>query len=179
VKINSIIDSNKDGVLSKQELQAFYTGASVRGMDYVVTFNVSEWTAEPSWSEALRQHPDFKKDEIETMVAEQITPGLWWTDKVATHARLPPDGVVYHYHPVTFVAWFNQQLVDSAALAKQSGAGKVDENDAREVPKGITDDRGGEGMLSIENTEEDPCNARLTLKELVEGFDAPECTVNK
>ena len=47
------------------------------------------------------------------------------------------------------------------------------------MPKGITDDRSGEGMLSVNETEEDPCNARLTLKELVEGYDAPECTVTK
>ena len=178
-EINVLIDSNRDGTLSKGELSAFYSGEGASGMHYMVTFNVSEWTADPSWSEALRQPKDFKHldaDEVEAMVAEQIAPGLWWDERVATHARLPPDGVVYHYHPVTFVSWFNQQLVEAAALAEQSGAGKVNIQDAREVPKGITDDRGGEGMLSIENTEEDPCNAKLTLKELAEGFDAPECT---
>jgi hypothetical protein len=148
-----------------------------------VTFNVSEWTPEPNWAEALKQSPDFKGKpggaDIDTLVAEQITQGLWWTDKVATHARLPPDGVVYHYHPITFVSWFNQQLVDAAVAAKAAGTNVVDERAAKEVPKGITDDRDGEGMLSFENTEEDPCNTRLTLKELVEGYDAPECTVQR
>lgn len=180
-KINGLIDSNKDNMLSKQELSAFYSGEGATGVHYKVTFNVSEWTPEPSWSEALRQPKDFKhlkKDDIDAMVAEQITPGLWWTENVALHARLPPDGVVYHYHPVTFVSWFNQQLVESAALAKQNTK-ELSEADAKEVPKGITDDRAGEGMLSVAETEEDPCNARLTLKELVEGYDAPECTVTR
>ena len=181
-KVNGLIDTNKDGMLKRPELSAFYSGEGAQGLHYKVTFNVSEWTAEPNWGEALRQPKDFKdlkKEDIEAMLAEQITPGLWWTEQVATHARLPPDGVVYHYHPVTFVSWFNQQLVESAALAKQNNVGVAKAEDAREVPKGITDDRGGEGMLSVSDTEEDPCNAKLTLKELVEGFDAPECTVSK
>ena len=53
------------------------------------------------------------------MVAEQITPGLWWDAAVATHCRLPKDGVVYHYHPVAFIAWFKNQLIDAAAQAAQ------------------------------------------------------------
>jgi len=181
-RINDIIDANKDGMLAKQELAAFYGGGSAAGTYYLVTFHVSEWTAEPSWADALRLPKDFKSlkpDEIDALVAEQITPGLWWNDRVANHARLPPDGVVYHYHPVSFVSWFNQQLVDAAALAKQSGAGQVNANDAREVPPGITDDLGdvdGTSMRSAAEVAEDPCNAKLTLKDLVEGFDAPECT---
>ena len=50
-------------------------------MHYLVTLHVSEWTAEPSWAEALRVPKDFKKfkpAEIDALVAEQITPGLWW-----------------------------------------------------------------------------------------------------
>jgi hypothetical protein len=178
-KINAIIDSNKDGKLDKQELSSYYTGASAEGMHYKVTFNVSEWTPEPSWAEALVQPKDFKnlkKADVEAMVAEQITPGLWWTEQVASHARLPPDGVVYHYHPVTFVSWFNRQLVESAALAKQSGVNDAKAEDAKEVPKGITDDRGGDGMISVVDEAEDPCNAKLTLKELALGYEAPECT---
>jgi hypothetical protein len=31
-------------------------------------------------------------------------------------------------------------------------------------------------MRSSTETTEDPCNEKLTLKELVLGFDAPECT---
>lgn len=180
-RINDILDTDKDGLLSRQELSTFYAGGSSAATRYLVTFHVSEWTRDPSWSEALRQPKDFKSlsaDDIQQMVAEQIEPGLWWDAAVAEHARLPADGVVYHYHPVSFVGWFNQQLVDAAAEAAAKGE-VVDINDAREVPPGVTDDLGdvdGSSMRSVDEVTEDPCNEKLTLKELVEGFDAPECT---
>jgi hypothetical protein len=172
------IDADHDGTLSRAELASFFAGGGGEPLHFVVTLHVSEWTAEPSWAEALRVPKDFQKlkpAEIDQLVAEQITPGLWWTDKVAAHCRLPIDGIVYHYHPVAFLAWFNQQLLDAAASA---GPGTIDVNDAREVPKGITDDFGdkdGTSMRSSANAAEDPCNAKLTLADLVQGFDAPEC----
>ncbi|MBA3538667.1 MAG: N-acetylmuramoyl-L-alanine amidase [Deltaproteobacteria bacterium] len=177
-EINDLIDGNKDGLLSRQELSAFYSGAGGAGTRYLVTLHVSEWAPEPRWSEALRVPKDFKglkPADIDAMVAEQITPNLWWTPEVAQHCRLPLDGVVHHYHPVSFVGWFNQELLDAAALAAGSGKDKIDINDAREVPPGITDDREGAGMLSASEVTEDPCNQKLTLQEMVLGFDAPEC----
>jgi hypothetical protein len=177
-QINSQIDGDKDGKLSKQELSQFYS-TNPAPMRYLVTLHVSEWTAEPSWSESLRVPKDFKKykpADIDQLVADQITPGLWWDGAVAAHCRLPSDGVVYHYNPITFLGWFNQQLLDAAA----SGAGTpaVNAADAKEVPKGITDDLGdkdGTTMRSSGDTADDPCNQKLGLQELVQGFDAPEC----
>ncbi len=177
-EINDNIDTDHDGTLSRSELSSFYSGGAGDQMHFFVTLHVSEWTAEPSWSEALRVPKDFKKlkpAEIDQLVADQITPGLWWNDKVAAHCRLPIDGIVYHYHPVTFLAWFNQQLLDAAASADKNTPNL---NEAREVPKGITDDFGdkdGTSMRSSANIAEDPCNAKLTLADLVQGFDAPEC----
>jgi N-acetylmuramoyl-L-alanine amidase len=178
-KINGPIDANKDGVLSRQELASFYSSGGGTQLRFVVTYHVSEWTAEPSWSEALVVPKDFKAmkpAEIEALVAEQITPGLWWDARVAAHCRLALDGVVYHYNPVSFLGWFNQQLLDAAA---QPGAGsQANVNDAREVPAGITDDFGdkaGTSMRSGVDVAEDPCNKQLGLQELVQGFDAPEC----
>jgi len=175
-QINDAIDQDKDGTLSRPELQQFYGSGNLDQARYFVTLHVSEWTAEPSWSDALRVPKDFKKykpAEIDAMVADQITPGLWWDARVASHCKLPHDGVVYHYHPIAFLGWFNQQLLDAAATA--GPAAKID--DAKEVPKGITDDFGdvnGSSMRSAADTSEDPCN-QLTLQELVQGFDAPEC----
>jgi hypothetical protein len=146
---------------------------------YTVVLHVSEWTAEPSWADALRVPKDFKKlkpAEIDQLVADQITPGLWWDSRVAAHARLPADGVVFHYHPVAFLAWFNQQLLDAKAANTSAGPS---ESDAQEVPKGITDDFGdinGSSMRSSADISEDPCNQKITLADLVQGFDAPECT---
>jgi len=176
-QINDIIDSDKDGMLSKQELGAFFSGGSVSQTHYLVTLHVSEWTADPSWADALRVPKDFKKfkpAEIDQLVSEQITPGLWWDARVAAHCKLPTDGVVFHYHPVSFLYWFNQELLDAAASAGPGAAVA----DAQEVPKGITDDYGdvsGETMRSASETIEDPCNQKLTLEDMVKGFDAPEC----
>lgn len=177
-RVNDIIDTDRDGLLSKSELTSFYGGGGAAQLHYLVTLHVSEWTAEPNWSEALRVPKDFKKfkpAEIDEMVAEQITPGLWWDARVAAHCKLPPDGVVFHYHPVSFLRWFNQELLDAAAAA---GPG-ANAADAQEVPKGITDDFGdttGESMRSAADISEDPCNQQLKLEDLVQGFDAPECT---
>jgi N-acetylmuramoyl-L-alanine amidase len=178
-QINDNIDADKDGTLSKQELSSFYSGGGGTQMRFLVTLHVSEWTGEPSWADALRVPKDFKKlkpAEIDALVAEQITPGLWWDARVAAHCRLPVDGVVYHYHPVSFLGWFNQQLLDAAASA---GPSAVNASDAQEVPKGITDDFGdvnGSSMRSSADISEDPCNQKITLQDLVQGFDAPECT---
>ncbi len=175
-RINDVIDTNKDGLLSREELKSFFTTGGGRQMYFLVTRHVSEWTADPPWAEALRQPKDFrdvKPSVIEQLVADQITPGLWWDDRVSTHAKLPPDGVVYHYHPISFVRWLNEALIDAAA---QAGPREIKEADAREVPPGITDDRNGGNMLSKDALSTvDECNEKLTLKELVQGYDAPEC----
>jgi hypothetical protein len=177
-QINDNIDDNKDGMLSRQELSEFYAAGEGTQFRFLVTLHVSEWTAEPSWADALRVPKDFKHlkpAEIDALVAEHIAPGLWWDARVAAHCRLPTDGVVYHYHPVSFLRWFNQQLLD-AALTAGPGANIAD---AQEVPKGITDDFGdvdGTSMRSSADISEDPCNQKLTLQDLVQGFDAPECT---
>lgn len=177
--INDPIDTDKNGILDKQELSQFYAGGSGTQFHYMVTLHVSEWTSEPSWSESLRIPKDFKKykaADIDQLVADQITPLLWWDSAVAAHCRLPSDGVVYHYHPVTFLSWFNQQLLDAAVQA--GGAPVVNAADAKEVPKGIVDDFGdklGTSMRSAAETADDPCNQKIGLQELVMGYDAPEC----
>ena len=179
-QIDDQIDANKDGILSKAELSTFYSSGGGQEMRFMVPLFVSEWTFEPSWAQELRVPKDFKKykpADIDDLVANQITPGLWWDANVATHCRLPPDGIVYHYHPIAFLAWFNQQLLDAAATSDPNA--KIDPSTAREVPKGISDDFGdkdGSTMRSSADVAEDPCNKKLLLNDLVQGFDAPECT---
>ncbi len=178
-EVDGIIDTDHDGMLSHQELVNFYSGGGGAQLHYMITLHVSEWTADPSWGDALRVPKDFKKlkpAEIDALVADQITPGLWWDAKTAAHCKLPVDGVVYHYHPISFVAWFNQQMVDAATA---SAGDKVDVKDAKGVPPGVTDDLGDKLGTTMRSTTtdvaEDPCNKNLTLKEMVLGYDAPEC----
>ena len=168
-EINSVIDQNKDGKLSRDELREFFANGS-DDLHRMVTLHVSEWTFEPDWSEALRVPKDFrdkKRAEIDAMVAEQITPGLWWNAKVANHCRLPQDGVVYHYHPVKFMTWFKSQLIEAAVIAQRTGH-KVDDNDVKKVPKTVTDDgdkAGDHSMRSAADIGDDPCNKNLTLEQ--------------
>jgi murein DD-endopeptidase MepM/ murein hydrolase activator NlpD len=173
------IDGNKDRLLSRSELTGFYGGGGGAQNRYMVVLHVSEWTAEPSWAEALRAAKDFKSmkpSDIDQLVADQIAPTLWW-DAVARHARLPPDGMVYHYNPIAFVSWVNAKINDASAAAATEKP--PDARDAKEVPPGVTDDLGdvdGSSMRSSTEHLEDPCNEKLGLKEMVEGFDTPECT---
>lgn len=173
-RVNELIDADKNGVLSPEELRSFFSsnGQAVR---YLVTRHYSEWSAEPSWNEALRQPKDFRAmsaADIDELVAQQITPGLWWDERVAAHCRLPVDAIVYHYHPISFVRWIHEKLIEAAA----SNTHKVDERQAGAVPDGITDDREGKGMYLATVAKVDPCNEKLTLKELAQGFDGPaEC----
>ncbi|HEU4728076.1 MAG TPA: peptidoglycan recognition family protein, partial [Kofleriaceae bacterium] len=164
-EINDLIDQNKDGMLSRKELAEFFTNGSGEQLRRMVTLHVSEWAFEPSWSEALKVPKDFKSSkksaEIDAMVADQITPGLWWDAAVATHCRLPKDAVVYHYHPIAFITWYKNQLIEAAALADKNRQA-LDDKDARKVPPSITDDRSGAAMLSTADITEDPCN-NLTL----------------
>lgn len=172
--INDPIDSNKDGLLSKQEIHGFYTGGNVDRTHFMVTQHVSEWHVEPSWNETLRASQDFRRykpAEIEALVSEQITPGLWLDPTVAAFCKLNSDGVMYHYHPVTFISWFNQQILDQA---QQSTGPQADARDAKGVPDGITDDRDGVGMRSESEVVADPCD-QMTLQDLVKGYDKVEC----
>ena len=111
-------------------------------------------------------------------MADQITPGLWWDATVAAHCRLPTDGVVHHYHPVAFIAWFKNQLIVATDDAIKKGTRVVNDKEARAVPSTITDDYhdfAGTSMRSSADITEDPCNKSLTLEQMVQGFDAPEC----
>lgn len=180
-EINDLIDQNKDGVLSRQELTQFFANGSGEQLRRMATLHVSEWTFEPSWAEALRVPKDFKVRkppdkpiDIDAMVADQLTPGLWWDAAVARHCRLPLDGVVYHYHPVAFITWYKNQLIEASAVADKNRK-QLDDKDAIKVPPTITDDRSGTAMKSTATITEDPCN-NLTLEQMVQGFDAPECT---
>lgn len=174
-EINNEIDLNRDHKLSREELSAFYGGGTSRP-DLRVVMHVSEWTAEPDWTEALRSTADFRDvpaAAVEELVAEQLSPGLWWDERVARHAKLPSDGVVYHYHPISFLQYFNRLLIENinAPVPDPTAGGK-------EAPDTITDDfhdEEGTSMRSELEDEIDPCDESLTLDDLVRGFESPEC----
>jgi hypothetical protein len=166
----------KDGKLSRRELLDFYHQSGDRNLSrFYATLHVSEWTPNPSWTEALQLSTDFEgmsKQEIAELVEEQIEPTLWWTDEVAQHARLPRDGVVYHYNPIAFVQFVNQKLQEANLLASDT-AGSFSAADAKEQPKdvlGDIDDVSGESFVDPKELEEEDYGHELGLAELAEGF---------
>jgi murein DD-endopeptidase MepM/ murein hydrolase activator NlpD len=178
-QVLTLIDTNSDRKLSGTEISTFYRGGGGQQFHMLATYHVSEWTTEPDWKDSLRSTDDFqgmKGTELDAMVDDQVVPGLWWTDDVALHAGLPTTGEVVHYHPLKFIAWYNEKILDADVAAAASGRNDVDEKQAvKTVAVGLTDDFGdvaGEHAMSESIDEEDPCDKQIDLADMVEGFDA-------
>ncbi|MBE7450303.1 MAG: N-acetylmuramoyl-L-alanine amidase [Kofleriaceae bacterium] len=180
-EVNQLIDNDKDGRLSRVELDEYYAGGEVGDdMRRLVTYHVSEWTDEPAWAEELaRSLPDFRKrsgkkkvqshdadDEdldIGALVSDQLDPFIWWTEPVAAALGLPRDGTVFHYHPMRFIEKVNLKLADR-------GSHDVREEDARLVDTTqVTDDSSGEGMFH-EVEQKNPDDLHLTVEDLEAGW---------
>jgi N-acetyl-anhydromuramyl-L-alanine amidase AmpD len=166
----------KDGKLSHDEVVDFFHNSTDKNLArFYATLHVSEWTASPSWVDALALSTDFdglSKAQIEDLVEEQVTPTLWWNDEVAQHARLPRDGVVYHYNPIAFVLLVNQKLQEANAMADVS-AGAFSASEAREQPKdvlGDIDDVSGESFVDASELAEEDYGRELGLSDLADGF---------
>ena len=174
--IELIDQSPRDGVLSRREVLDFFHSSSDRNLvRYYATLNVSEWIGTPDWTDALALSKDFQsmsKDDIRDLVEEQIQPTLWWTDAVARHARLPRDGVVYHYNPIALVEFINQKLQEANVLANvSSGAFKASE--AHEKPPdvlGDIDDESGESFVDQSELSQEDDGHDLGLSDLAQGF---------
>ncbi len=108
------------------------------------------------------------------LVAEQIEPGLWWTDEVSEHTGLPPDGLVYHYHPVTFIRWVNEKILETAADPSMQMQ-TIDASETSEVT-GMTSDAGedSEGhdgdMISDFDLDPEAADKMIQNQHLVEGY---------
>ncbi len=170
------LDRTGDGQLSRRELIEFFAGdANRRLIRYLVTLHVSEWTDSPDWIETLKRIPELggRSDrEIEDLFRQQIEPTLWWTEEVAHHARLPRDGVVYHYHPITFVKFINEKLLEAQVL-EDVGVGAFSAEEAKETPDGVYDDQedtSGASFVEESELEDEDYGQDLTLEDLVKGF---------
>jgi hypothetical protein len=167
------IDTDRDGRLSRRELLSYFVGNPDAALTRnYVTQHTSEWTAHPDWREALRLSPEFKdlnEDDIDDLVEEQIEPTLWWDKRVANHAGLPRDGVVYHFHPIQFVRQVNEELLITQALG---GIGSWKESEAKAAGDNVTDDiadETGESFVTeAELTEE--VEENIYLEDMVQGF---------
>jgi len=181
-EINDPIDTSpKDGMLSRRELVTYFASPGGRDLDRLyVTLNVSEWIAEPDWGDSLRSVSDFrsmKPADIDNMIAEQVTPGLWWTEEIAKHAPLPADGIVYHYHPINFIGFINQKIQEAALLAPPPPK-PGDLTGAGGVPKGVTDDYGdvtGASAVTVAQAADRDPYEDLNLEQMIQGYEgAPQ-----
>ncbi len=100
----TVIGGERQRVCDRQAIVAL--AADDPRLRDLATYHVSEWNGEPAWADALIASPAMKQqdpDAIRQLVADQITPTLWWDARVAAACDLPTDGMVYHYHPLAFL----------------------------------------------------------------------------
>lgn len=179
-EINELIDADKDGRLSRPELAAFYQGGLVGDeLRRLVTYHVSEWTDSPPWRDELQAaYADFKKKtgkrgsskdnddenlDIDDLVATQLDPFVWWTETVAAELGLPPDGAVYHYHPMRLLERINLMLLDTGPSNDLGAAVSTD-------TLNVTEDSEGKDMFHSEEVQELD-DQHLDYEDLVEGWD--------
>ncbi len=178
-EVNDLIDADKDGRLSRPELASFYAGGLVSDeLRKLVTYHVSEWTDSPPWRAELEAaYTDFKKKtgkkgtprdeddedlDIDDLVATQLDPFIWWTGTVAEQLGLPPDGVVYHYHPMRLLERLNLLLLETG---KSDDLGAVVSTDTLDV----SEDAEGKDMFHTEEVKELD-DQHLKYDDLVQGW---------
>ncbi|HPH29459.1 MAG TPA: hypothetical protein PLA87_21565, partial [Pseudomonadota bacterium] len=159
-----------DGVLSEKELRDFFQHGTERAdlRKLAVRF-MSEWGNDPQYEAALLKSKDFRllpKAARLKLYKEQIQPTLWYTEELALKVGLPKDFIVWHYHPVRFVAWMNSQMRRQAttvagAIQLAQGPAAAQVLDDRDSLEGFTDE---EDELSLE------AGKKLTLEDLVGGY---------
>lgn len=159
-----------DGVLSEKELRDFFQHGTERAdlRKLAVRF-LSEWGNDPQYEAALLKSKDFRtlpKAARLKLYKEQIQPTLWYTEELALKVGLPKDFIVWHYHPVRFVAWMNSQMRRQAttvagAIQLAQGPAAAQVLDDRDSLEGFTDE---EDELSLE------AGKKLTLEDLAGGY---------
>jgi hypothetical protein len=159
-----------DGILNEKELRDFFQHDEGRAeLRKLAVRCKSEWGADPNYESQLLASKDFrilKPAARQRVFRDQILPTLWYTEDVAEKVLLPKDFVVWHYHPVRFVAWMNLQLRRQATtvagtIVAASGPAAAQVLDDRDSLEGFTDE---EDELSVEQSR------KLSLDDLAGGY---------
>jgi hypothetical protein len=162
-----------DGLLTRRELRNFFRFHPRRAdLHRTVVRHRSEWTP-GDWATELQEAPEFASlppGRRRRLIAQQITPTLWWTPDLARRVGLPVDGVVYSYHPIGFVVWFDRMLRKHAAL-RSAGIEGADRWEGKLPPKHLTlDSESADHMTDEEDFFSGEKGKELTLEDLADGY---------
>jgi len=163
----------RDGLLSRRELRNFFKlSPERRELHRLVVRHRSEWTP-GDWAQQLNQAPDFADltpARRQRLIAQQVTPTLWWTPEVARHAGLPERGYVYSYHPIEFLVWL-ERMTEKYAKARGTGIESADRWEGKMAPQKFTvDAESGNDMTDEEDFHSGEQSKKLTLEDLVNGY---------
>jgi N-acetyl-anhydromuramyl-L-alanine amidase AmpD len=177
--INQPIDSDSDGALSGDELRSYYAYGLGRAFRTVAVRSLSEWTANPDWTTELTPRAaELGASDIAALVAAQVAPAVWWTDAIAERAGLPRDGIVVHYHPVSFLEILQKSLHEEKKEMPAPAMGAYSAAAARADTGTLVDDLADESSTAAYSAAEidEWCAHDLPLDQLILGFEgAPEC----
>jgi N-acetylmuramoyl-L-alanine amidase len=188
--ITAYIDYNRNGILQPKELVYFFRDPSPQSQKARETFrrlevrHLSEWAdndgdflRELTRSREIRALVPGSASRLRQIYADQIESMFFWTDEVGSHAGLPPDKLVWSYHPVTFVLWLNDKL-KGQVVASSSGIGSADEFKGKPPPpdiqggdfaEGESDPAGG-FFFDDEDALFGEAAKNLTLEQLAGGY---------
>jgi N-acetylmuramoyl-L-alanine amidase len=171
----AIDTKKKDGEIQHDELFTYFReNPDAERMHRVVTYHISEWT-EGDWGQELGQLKDLKlkPKQLDQLVADQITPALWWSQPVAEALKLPRDGMIYTYHPLTFLVWLHEKL-EAASKAEGSDVKIASANDIATAKEGKgmidLDDVNGDSMIEESEIAEVIEEKPLELEDLIDGY---------
>jgi hypothetical protein len=101
-------------------------------------------------------------------VAEQLAPHWWLTPEVAEQVGLPPDLLLWHYHPIEFLAWAGELLgqppAGGAALRLTAPAAGPAEDGAKGDDGYASEEDLGDWDLGV--------GGELGLEDVARGFPA-------
>lgn len=167
----------RDGKLSRRELANFFGRDSRREqVRRLVACHLSEWTNRPSnWLQELQSTGAFAGRSHQELVAlfdEQVEPTLWWTPEVGRWAGLPDSGVVYSYHPITFLRWY-RGLPDQLKQAPRAVTGTLSAAELDRLSKvSLTvDGESSEGMVAGADEMLGDSAKQYKLEDLANGYD--------
>ncbi|WP_223543368.1 N-acetylmuramidase domain-containing protein, partial [Pseudomonas sp. GL-B-12] len=109
-RLFDIIDRNRDGKMTAEELQAAITlPAHAQSISQLIIYKESEWYHQPQKWDALDEllGHSGSTPHLNWLAEKQRIKQISWWSEVAEKVGLPSWGKVYHFHPVGITAHLN------------------------------------------------------------------------